>query len=120
LRTTLVEADKSFKKMFPHLAKELTNEENKVTIDAVRVNPEKPKKQNQSDKFHNYNPTVVDFIRRCNTENEAEEIIGYMENRCEITKQQAQQLRQQLQHKGVRSFGAKKEDDYYFKQSGLY
>ena len=115
----MVEADKSFKKMFPHLAKELTHEENKVTIDAVRVNPEKPKKQAQPDRFHNYHPTVVDFIRRCNTENEAEEIISYMEKRCEITREHAQQLRQQLQQKGVRSFGAKKEADYYFKESGL-
>jgi hypothetical protein len=114
----LVEADKSFKKLFPHLAKELGNEENTVSIDAVRVEPEEDEKQ-QPDKFRNYNPTVIDFIRRCNNETEAEEIITYMEKRCEITKEHAKQLRTQLDQKGVRSFGAKKEDDYYFKQSGF-
>jgi hypothetical protein len=114
----LVEADKSFKKLFPHLAKELGNGENIVSIDAVRANPEEDENK-QPDKFHNYNPTVIDFIRRCNNETEAEEIITYMEKRCEITKEHAKELRKQLDQKGVRSFGAKKEDDYYFKQSGL-
>jgi hypothetical protein len=115
----LVEADKkSFKKMFPHLAKELTGEDNRVSIDSVRAEAEEAE-ESQTDKFHNYVPTVVDFIRRCNTEKEAHEIIAYLERRCEITKEHAQELRKQLEQKGVRSFGPKKTEDYYFKQSGL-
>ena len=109
---------KSFKKMFPHLARELNCGENVVPIDSVRNNPEEIEKA-QPDKFHNYIPTVLDFIRRCNTEAEAKEIISYLEKRCEITKEYAQQLKKQLEQKGVRSFGPKKEDGYYFKQSGL-
>jgi hypothetical protein len=42
-----------------------------------------------------------------------------LEERHEITRENAQELRKQLQQKGVRSFGPKKEEDYYFKQSGL-
>jgi len=114
----LVAADKSFKKMFPHLAKELSAGENSVSLDSVEPNAEEAEER-QPDKFHNYVPTVVDFIRRCNTDKEAHEIIAYMEKRNEITKEHAQQLRKQLEEKGVRSFGVKKEDDYYFKQSGL-
>ncbi len=115
----MVEANKeSFKKMFPHIAKELTNGENTVSIDAVRANAEEAEKS-QTDKFRNYVPTVVDFIRRCNTEKEAEEIIAYMEKRCEVTKEHARELRKQLKQKGVRSFGPKKEDGYYFKESNL-
>jgi len=115
----LVEADKkSFKKMCPNLAKELTSGESTVSIDSVRTNPDQAEKS-LTDKFHNYSPTVVDFIRRCNTEKEANEIIAYLEKRCEITKEHAQQLRKQLKQKGVRSLGPKKEEDYYFKQSGL-
>jgi hypothetical protein len=42
-----------------------------------------------------------------------------LKKRNEITKECAEQLKKQLDQKGVRSFGPKKEDDYYFKQSGL-
>ena len=113
----MVEANrKSFKKTFPNLAKELTQGENKVSIDAVRTNGEEAEKS-QTDKFHNYVPTVVDFIRRCSNEKEAIEIITFLEKRCEITKEHAQQLRKQLEQKGVRSFGPKKEEGYYFKES---
>lgn len=114
----MVSADKSFKKMFPHLAKELSNGENAIPIDSVEPIPEEMEKV-QPDKFHNYLPTVVDFIRRCNTNEEAYEIIAYMEKRCEIAHEYAQELKKQVVEKGVRSFGAKKENDYYFKESGF-
>ena len=62
----MVESDKkSFKKMFPNLAKELAGGESTVPIDSVRTNPEEAEKS-IADRVHNYNPTVVDFIRRCN------------------------------------------------------
>jgi hypothetical protein len=115
----LVEAEKkSFKKMFPNLAKELAGGESTVPIDSVLTNPEEAEKS-IADRVHNYNPTVVDFIRRCNTETEANEIIAYLEKRGEVTKEHAQQLRKQLKQKGLRSFGSKKEPDYYFKHGGL-
>lgn len=114
----MVAADKSFQKMFPHLAKELCGRENAVSIDSAEPNPEEVEEP-EPDKFHNYVPTVVDFIRRCSTDKEANEIIIYMEKRGEITKKDAQKLKKQLEEKGVRSFGAKKEDGYYFKQSGF-
>jgi hypothetical protein len=62
-------------------------------------------------------PDVIDFIRRCDTEEQAEEIIAYMEKRGEIEKQYAERLRKQLKDKGVRSFGPKKEENYYLKDS---
>ena len=118
LRRTLVESDKkSFKKMFPTLAKELGGE-NTIPIDSVRTNPDDAEKS-IVDRFHNYNPTVVDFIRRCSTEMEANEIIVFLEKRGELTEEHAQQLRKQLKQKGVRSFGSKKEPDYYVKHGGL-
>ena len=115
----MVETDKkSFKKMFPNLAKELGGEST-IQIDSVRTNPADAEKS-IIDRFHNFNPTVVDFIRRCNTEKEADEIVEYLQKRSEITKEHAQQLRKQLKEKGIRSFGPKKEEDYYFKLGGLY
>jgi hypothetical protein len=114
-----VEIDKkSFKKMFPNLSDELEGEDAKVEIGAVRTDTNETEKA-VPEKFQNYDPTVVDFIRRCDTEDQAEEIIEYLEKRGELTKEYAAELREQLKREGVRSFGSKKEENYYFKQGGL-
>ena len=109
---------KSFKKMFPNLSEELEGGDRKVAIDSVRTDPDATEKS-MPDKFRNYDPTVVDFIRRCDTEEQAEEIIAYLEKKGEVTKEHAAKLRKQLKRKGVRSFGSKKEENYYVKQGGL-
>ena len=109
---------KSFKKMFPNLSKELELGDSKVEISSVRTDTDVAEKA-MPDKFHNYNPTVVDFIRRCDTEVQAKAIIAYLEKRGELTKKYAAKLREQLKREGVRSFGPKKEENYYFKKGGL-
>lgn len=109
---------KSFKKMFPNLSKELELGGSKVAISSVRTDSDAAEKA-LSDKFRHYNPTVVDFIRRCDTEVQAEAVIVYLEKRGELTKECAEGLRKQLKNEGVRSFGSKKEENYYFKQGGL-
>ena len=109
---------KSFKKMFPNLSKELELEDSKVAINSVRTDPDAAENA-MADKFRHYNPTAVDFIRRCDTDAQAEAIIAYLEKRGELTKEYAEELRQQLKKEGVRSFGPKKEENYYFKQGGL-
>lgn len=130
----LVEIDKkSVKKLFPNLIKELEGSENKVPIDAVRADAAKAEETVDDaeeamlaeaenalpDKFRHYNPTVVDFIRRCDNNVQAEEIISYLQKRGEITEEYAEEVRAQLKKEGVRSFGPKKEEDYYFKQGGI-
>jgi hypothetical protein len=129
-----VEIDKrSIKKMFPHLTKELEGEENKVSIDGVRADAAEAEETvtdadetllaqaeaAKPDLFRHYNPSVVDFIRRCDTNTQAEEIVAYLQKRGELTKEQASEILVQLKKEGLRSFGCKKEDGYYFKQSGL-
>ena len=109
---------KSFKKMFPNLSKELKLGDSKVAISSVRTDSDAAEKA-LSDKFRHYNPTVVDFIRRCDTEMQAEAIIAYLEKRGELTEEHAAELREQLKREGVRSFGSKKEENYYFKQGGI-
>ena len=111
-----------FKKMFPHLAKEMeedseNSEEHKIQINSVRSNLETREKI--SGKFGTYMPDAVDFIRRCDNEKQAQEIIDYLEKKGEVTSEYARRLRKQLREKGVRSFGTKKEEGYYFKQGGL-
>ena len=121
---------KSLKKMFPHLYNELESGEVKVPINAVRKNPEAIENAECEedefeptvlfDKFRHFNPTAVDFIRRCDTDAQAEEIISYLEKKGEITKECAGELRSKLKREGVRCFGSKKEEYYYFKEGGIY
>jgi hypothetical protein len=105
---------KTFKKLLPNLVEELESSKNKVGINSVRTDAKTGEKA-VSERFVHYTPDVIDFIRRCDTEEQAEEIISYMEKRGEIEKQYAKKLRKQLEEKGVRSFGPKKEENYYFK-----
>jgi hypothetical protein len=108
-----MELDKrSFRKMFPNIANEVEFDENKVDISSVRTDT-KTGEEVASKRFVHYLPDVIDFIRRCDNKKQAEEIITYLEKRGEIQKQYASKLRKQLKEKGVRSFGSKKEEDYY-------
>jgi hypothetical protein len=132
---------KSIKKIFPHLYEELENGEVKVPINAVRKNPLEAEEEavggevveecdctekeftshtETPDKLRHFNPSAIDFIRRCDTEAQAEEIIAYLQKKGEITKEAADQMRCQLKRDGVRSFGSKKEEYHYFKEGGLY
>jgi len=105
---------KRFKELFPGLAKELEDKEGKIGISSVRSDP-KTGEEASSTKFAGYTPDVIDFLRRCDNEDQAKEIIDYLESRGEIDKGYAWRLRRQLKGKGVRSFGPKKEEYYYFK-----
>lgn len=110
--------ERRFKKMFPHLAEEMGMGENNVQIASVRSDAEAGERA-ASSQFDGYNPDVIDFLRRCNNQNQAVEIIAYLENRSEIGREYAARLRRQLKEKGLRSFGPKKEDDYYIKRAGV-
>ncbi len=109
---------KKFRAMFPHLAEELEGKERVTLITSVRSDLQTGEKAS-SKKFANYMPDVIDFIRRCDNDQQAEEIINYLEKRGEVNRKYARRLRRQLKEKGVRSFGSKKGEDYYSKQSDL-
>ena len=116
--------------MFPHLYNELESGEVKVPIDAVRKDSEKAENADceelefeakvLSDKLRHFSPAAVDFIRRCDTEKQVEEIITYLLKKGEITKEYADELRCQLKRDGVRSFGPKKEEYHYFREGGIF
>jgi len=99
-----------FKEAFPALAREL--EEDGVRIDAYRSSGEGSEDEDVRD-FSGYNPTVIDFLRRCETDEEALEIINWMEERGEISHEMAKRLRVTLVHDGVRAFGPKKDWGWY-------
>ncbi len=101
-----------FEERFPALANEL--EEEGVPIDAYRTSEKKAiAEEDEMRDFSGYNPTVIDFLRRCETDDEALEIINWMEERGEITHEMAKELRITLVQKGVRAFGSKKEWGWY-------
>jgi hypothetical protein len=102
-----------FKKKYPNLAKELEREG--FSIGGVRSDPREAEKAFHKKSFNGYDPTVVDFLRRCDTDEEGLEIIDYMRRRGEIDEIYATKLKMQLLRKGIRSFGPKKEKGYYNK-----
>lgn len=106
-----------FRKMFPHLAKELESGESKVGICSMRSDINAGERA-ASSCFEGYAPDIIDFLRRCDTNEQAVEIIDFMERRNEISAEYAGKLRKQLKERGVRSFGSKKETDYYLKRGG--
>ena len=102
------------RRIFPNLAKELDDDNNKVAINSVRTDSAIGEKAS-SERFIHYVPDVIDFIRRCDTTEQADEIVSYMERTGQIEKNCAIKIKKQLKDEGVRSFGQKKEDDYYSK-----
>ncbi|MDG6223168.1 MAG: DUF2095 family protein [Candidatus Bathyarchaeota archaeon] len=107
-----------FEKMFPSLAEEMSKDSCKTKINSVRSDVPTAEKA-VAQKFNGYNPDAIDFLRRCDTTQQAEEIICYMKKRQEISPDYAAKLLKQLKSKGVRSFGAKKGDDYYLREDGF-
>ncbi len=95
-----------FRKKYPNLTKELENDG--IRIDSVRSLPEEAEKA-----FSSYEPSVIDFLRRCDTEEQGLEILDYLKRRNEISEECASELKIQLLKKGIRSFGPKKEKGYY-------
>ncbi len=107
-----------FQKIFPNLTQEIESGHSKTKISSVRSDSTTGEEA-VSKKFVGYTPDVIDFLRRCDKAEEAKDIICYMEKRGEISSEYAKNLKKQLKTKGVRSFGSKKEDDYYLKQDGF-
>jgi hypothetical protein len=100
----------------PHLANEVKSSAPGVQIEGVRWEETDRTRQplrTGEDRFAGYSPDVIDFLRRCTSEDEALEIINFLEKRGEIKAHHAKELRDQLQRRGVRSFGSKKSWGHY-------
>ncbi|MEJ2240919.1 MAG: DUF2095 family protein [Candidatus Bathyarchaeota archaeon] len=109
---------KKFRKMFPNLAEEIDRKTCVTKINSVRSDSNSAENA-VLNRFSGYSPDIIDFLRRCDKTEQAEEIICYLEKRKEISSVQANKLRKQLKTKGIRSFGTKKEDGYYLKKDGF-
>ncbi len=93
-----------FKKLVPHLAEELDGNASKVVIEV---------EGKSSRKWVGFIPDIVDFFRRCDTDEQGEEIIEYLEKKGEITQDRALKLMEQLRDMGIRSFGGRKGEGHY-------
>ena len=102
--------DEEFKKKFPKLAEEM---EKGVSKADVEFEVEKPA---PSRMFAGFDPNAIDFIRRCKNEDQAYEIIEYLEKRGEVSKEEAEKICSQLKTEGVRSFGPLKKAGHYDKR----
>jgi len=104
-----MELDEEFRRKFPHLVKEIEEKKMTMPIDSLRTEPV----EEGCEMLSGYASDVVDFLRRCETIEEALEIIGFLEKRGELSFDQAVRLRAQLRTRGLRSFGFRKEIGYY-------
>lgn len=93
-----------FSQNLPNLANELANDENpgRLHIKEVAFEDGVPD-----------DPGVNDFIQRCNTVEEALEIVEYLKKRKEITPEVAQKCIQRLKSKGLSDFGPHRDPGYY-------
>ena len=97
---------KRFKEMFPNLAKEIDS--GKSLADIVFGYS-----SNTEREWAGYEPNFADFLRRCDTNEEALGIINYLEERGEISPKDAAELKSRLEKEGLRSFGSKKSPGFY-------
>jgi hypothetical protein len=104
-----------FRKKYPHLTEELGGA-GTSRISRVRSSAEEAEKATRLPQ--GYDPTAIGFIRRCETEEQALEIIKFLEAKGEIKPGYAKQLRAQLVEKGLGSFGKKKDPGCYYRGEG--
>lgn len=98
---------KYFKESFPHLAREIDEQAETISFDGVRTDSEEAKKATYPNRAKG--PTVIDFLRLCDTGEEALKIIDYFAEQGKLESKRAKKLRRQLVNRGLRSFGPKRE-----------
>ncbi|MCX6648880.1 MAG: DUF2095 family protein [Candidatus Bathyarchaeota archaeon] len=107
---------KDFKRLFPHIADEMDSGTSKVDLKKATEPPSSTEPGYKEDrKYAGFLPGAVDFIRRCKKVGEAEEIIGFLEKKGDIKKDEADALRKQLREEGLKSFGPHKGPGFYDK-----
>ncbi|MHA2031875.1 MAG: DUF2095 family protein [Candidatus Kariarchaeaceae archaeon] len=109
------------KEKFPNLHAEMTNDNMKIKIDDVEESFSRSEETDQTldstDLFRNFEPSTIDFIRRAQSDKEAEEIIRFTQQQGNISPEEAVKLLDQLSKEGVRSFGPIKTPGHYFRKA---
>lgn len=101
--------DKDFEEVFPALYRDIKGGERGILEEEHRTSSGSKKTR----KFSGHMPGATDFICRCKSIQEAEEIIDYLLKKGEITEEHANNLKKQLQEKGLEYFGEHRKPGYY-------
>jgi hypothetical protein len=107
------EQDEDSRKRFPKISYEIGQRTSVVRISAVRSDHKEAEKAVHC--VQGYEPTTIDYLRRCENDGQALEIINFLEEKGEIDASYARKLREQLTRHGLRSFGKKKDLGYYIR-----
>ena len=119
-----VEYDKEeFQSKFPHLMEELSNKEQSIQIDSITSEIEKawddtPSRREKKIPNELTNPGAIDFLRRCTTNEEAFEIIDFLLQRNELTREQYDEFYGKIVQEGglqklIEESGGLKKTGYY-------
>ncbi|NPD87246.1 MAG: DUF2095 family protein [Asgard group archaeon] len=103
--------EEEFEEHFPVLSREMREGKKNISESEMRTVTGSKKYR----KFQGYIPGAVDFICRCETEEEAMEIIEYMLKKGDLTEEYANILKNQLKEKGLEFFGEHRAPGYYEK-----
>jgi len=90
------------RRQFPNLLREIESKEQTIAIGSVRSNPKSGEAHALGEPLD-----VIRYLRKCEREEEALEIIGYFEKQGKISSEYAKSLRIQLLQQGLKSFGKK-------------
>ena len=106
---------------FPNLTSEIIQNKKQLSIDAVCTTKDGKNDPFKSYKEDIYNPGVFDFIRRCESLNEALSILEYLFKRKEISEELYNLIKAQLSEddglsKLLNKIGGYKEPGYYQKK----
>ena len=101
--------EEEFKDVFPVLSREIKSGEKGILEEESRTSAGSKKVR----KFLGYTPGVTDFLCRCKSEEEVEEIIQYLLKKGEITEEHAKYLQNQMKEKGLEFFGEHRTPGFY-------
>ncbi|MHC1580839.1 DUF2095 family protein [Methanopyrus sp.] len=68
------------------------------------------------DPLRGYEPRVEDYLARCETDEEALEVIRYLLRRGELDEERARDLESKIKREGVRSIVERREFGYYLER----
>ncbi|MEM2864920.1 MAG: DUF2095 family protein [Candidatus Bathyarchaeia archaeon] len=98
-----------FKRKYPHLALEMQGSSNRSLRSLM---------EGGVDPFLGYEPRAEDYIRRCNSEGEAERTIEWLLEKGELSEGEAEELKRRLKAGGLRGFGPRKRPGHYLRSTG--
>jgi len=108
-------------KLFPHLHAEISDDKMAIGIDSVEGDFAPSKDDDDfltsNDPYSHFEPSVIDYIRRAKTEEEAIEVIKFSLKQGSLDEDEALKLIGQIRKDGVRSFGPIRTPGHYFRKA---